>query len=254
MSKPVFVYVSYIASTPDKVFKALTSHEATTKFWFGNAAHLRLESRLADRLPPRGQADSKGEVLENDPPRRLSYTFKPMHEPHVRQRTALAGRLRPRTAARSGQAHRHPRRFHRRQQGFREHQQRLAAGSVQPQKLLETGATPLFAPWYEKTRLRPPDRTCGVRQEAGSPRAARGRPSSFGRGDYRKLALILSSADCPGHSSFFDQRVERSVHGAQMRVHVVGVLVHVEQPGDDRAPWTRGAAESPSAAVRSVGS
>ena len=38
MSKPVFVYVTYIASTPDKVFKALTSTEATGKFWFGNAA------------------------------------------------------------------------------------------------------------------------------------------------------------------------------------------------------------------------
>ena len=38
MSKLSFVYVTYIASTPDKVFKALTSHEATGKFWFGNAA------------------------------------------------------------------------------------------------------------------------------------------------------------------------------------------------------------------------
>ena len=37
MSKPVFVYVTYIASTPDKVFKALTDTEATAKFWFGNA-------------------------------------------------------------------------------------------------------------------------------------------------------------------------------------------------------------------------
>ena len=29
MSKPKFVYVTYIASTPEKVFKALTSAEAT---------------------------------------------------------------------------------------------------------------------------------------------------------------------------------------------------------------------------------
>ena len=35
MSKPVFVYVTYIASTPEKVFKALTSAEATGKYWFG---------------------------------------------------------------------------------------------------------------------------------------------------------------------------------------------------------------------------
>ena len=37
MSKPVFVYVTYIASTPEKVFKALTDTDATAKFWFGNA-------------------------------------------------------------------------------------------------------------------------------------------------------------------------------------------------------------------------
>jgi uncharacterized protein YndB with AHSA1/START domain len=37
MSKPNFVYVTYIASTPDKVFKALTDTEATARFWFGNA-------------------------------------------------------------------------------------------------------------------------------------------------------------------------------------------------------------------------
>ena len=38
MNEPVGVYVTYIASTPDKVFKALTDHDATGKFWFGNAA------------------------------------------------------------------------------------------------------------------------------------------------------------------------------------------------------------------------
>ena len=37
MSKPVFVYMIYIASTPEKVFKALTDTDATAKFWFGNA-------------------------------------------------------------------------------------------------------------------------------------------------------------------------------------------------------------------------
>ena len=29
MSKPAFVYVTYIASTPEKVFKALTDTDAT---------------------------------------------------------------------------------------------------------------------------------------------------------------------------------------------------------------------------------
>ena len=37
MSKPVFVYTIYIASTPEKVFRALTDTDVTAKFWFGNA-------------------------------------------------------------------------------------------------------------------------------------------------------------------------------------------------------------------------
>jgi uncharacterized protein YndB with AHSA1/START domain len=80
MSKPVFVYVSYIASTPDKVFQALTSHEATGKFWFGNAATSDWKVGSPITFHREGKLIIKGEVLENDPPRRLSYTFKPMHD------------------------------------------------------------------------------------------------------------------------------------------------------------------------------
>ena len=37
MSKPFFVYTIYIASTPEKVFNALTDTAVTAKFRFGNA-------------------------------------------------------------------------------------------------------------------------------------------------------------------------------------------------------------------------
>ena len=37
MSKPKFVYVTYIASTPEKVFEALTSEKLTAQYWFGYA-------------------------------------------------------------------------------------------------------------------------------------------------------------------------------------------------------------------------
>ena len=78
MSKPVFVYVTYIASTPDKVFKALTSAETTAKFWFGNAAtsDWKVGSPFALRLVRHEKDDVTGEVLEYDPPRRLSYSFR----------------------------------------------------------------------------------------------------------------------------------------------------------------------------------
>ena len=80
MSKPNFVYVIYIASTPDKVFKALTDTEATAQFWFGNAvtSDWKVGSPLEFRRE--GKLIVKGTVLENDPPRRLSYTFHSQHD------------------------------------------------------------------------------------------------------------------------------------------------------------------------------
>jgi uncharacterized protein YndB with AHSA1/START domain len=80
MSKPVFVYVSYIASTPEKIFKALTDSEATEKFWFGNAVTCDWKVGSPMTFHREGRLIIKGEVLEYDPPRRLSYTFKPMHD------------------------------------------------------------------------------------------------------------------------------------------------------------------------------
>jgi uncharacterized protein YndB with AHSA1/START domain len=81
MSKPVFVYVTYIASTPEKVFQALTSHDATAKFWFGNAATSDWKVGSTIEFHREGKLIIRGKILENDPPRRLSYTFQSMHEP-----------------------------------------------------------------------------------------------------------------------------------------------------------------------------
>jgi uncharacterized protein YndB with AHSA1/START domain len=81
MSKPVFVYTIYIASTPEKVFKALTDTDATAKFWFGNAVTSDWKVGSPLEFHREGKLILKGEVLENDPPRRLSYTFHSMHEP-----------------------------------------------------------------------------------------------------------------------------------------------------------------------------
>jgi uncharacterized protein YndB with AHSA1/START domain len=82
MSRPVFVYVTYIASTPDKVFKALTDIEATAKFWFGNAATSDWKVGSPVEFHRNGNLILRGKILENDPPRRLSYTFQSMHEPY----------------------------------------------------------------------------------------------------------------------------------------------------------------------------
>lgn len=81
MDKPRFVYVSYIASTPEQVWKALTSEDFTRRYWGGR----RIQSDWHQgskvlHLKNDGTLDWQGEVLEATPPQRLSYTFDPQND------------------------------------------------------------------------------------------------------------------------------------------------------------------------------
>ena len=76
MTAPHFVYVTYIRTTPRKLWAALTQGAAMGKYW-----HARIESTWKVGSPVRtftrdGRPDWDGKVLEFDPPRRLSYTFQ----------------------------------------------------------------------------------------------------------------------------------------------------------------------------------
>jgi uncharacterized protein YndB with AHSA1/START domain len=79
MSKPQFVYVVYIASTPDKVFKALTDKKMSEQYWFGFAVTSDWKVGSSFSLVKDGRVMDTGKVLICDPPRRLSYTFHPEH-------------------------------------------------------------------------------------------------------------------------------------------------------------------------------
>jgi uncharacterized protein YndB with AHSA1/START domain len=80
MGEPKFVpktiYVIYITSTPEKVWDALTSAEFTRQYFFGRNAEIepRVGGSFVLRLPD-GGLDTKGRVMEWDPPRRLSVTW-----------------------------------------------------------------------------------------------------------------------------------------------------------------------------------
>jgi uncharacterized protein YndB with AHSA1/START domain len=74
--KPKFVYVIYIASTPEKVFDALTDGPMSERYWSGNRLESDWKVGSPFRLRLKNQAgDVTGKVLEVDRPRRLSYTF-----------------------------------------------------------------------------------------------------------------------------------------------------------------------------------
>ena len=74
--KPMTVYTIYIASTPDKVWEALTSAEFSRKYFFGNT--VELEPRVGGSYivrTPDGALHISGEVIECDPPKKLTVTF-----------------------------------------------------------------------------------------------------------------------------------------------------------------------------------
>ncbi|MEH2563376.1 SRPBCC family protein [Bradyrhizobium sp. AZCC 2289] len=74
--KPAIVYTIYIASTPEKVWEALTTAEFSQRYFFGNAVEvdLRVGGAYIVRTPD-GALHISGEVIECDPPKKLTITF-----------------------------------------------------------------------------------------------------------------------------------------------------------------------------------
>jgi uncharacterized protein YndB with AHSA1/START domain len=74
--KPAIVYTVYIASTPEKIWQALTMAEFSRKYFFGNAVEIDLKVGGAYVVrQPDGSVHISGEVVECDPPRKLIVTF-----------------------------------------------------------------------------------------------------------------------------------------------------------------------------------
>jgi uncharacterized protein YndB with AHSA1/START domain len=73
---PAIVYTIYIASTPEKVWQALTSAEFSRQYFSGLAVEMeaRQGGAFAVRLPD-GALHIGGEVIECHPPRRLTVTW-----------------------------------------------------------------------------------------------------------------------------------------------------------------------------------
>ncbi len=85
--KPSFVYVTYIASTADNVWKALTDAQATRRV-LGTQQRLRLAAGIDPwehrRIDGSNIADVVGTVVESNPPSRLVTTWAdPNGEPVV---------------------------------------------------------------------------------------------------------------------------------------------------------------------------
>src|SRR5262245_52369213 len=92
MSDGTFVYVIHIATTPEKLWEALTSNAFWQQYWGGE---WQIESEWKTGSPVKfftsdGKPYSQGEVLESNAPTTLSYTWP---EPEGEKRAEFPERL-----------------------------------------------------------------------------------------------------------------------------------------------------------------
>ena len=91
MSKPEFVYVTYIETTAEKLWHALTDGDFTERYWFG--ARLKSDWKVGstfEMVRSDGTVSDAGKVVEVDPPRRLAYTFVNLSDKYKNEFPALA--------------------------------------------------------------------------------------------------------------------------------------------------------------------
>jgi uncharacterized protein YndB with AHSA1/START domain len=85
MSKPSFVYVTYIRTTPEKLWAALTDPQTIRKYWFGITAVSDWRQGSPWRLEfEDGRTADSGKILEADPPRRLVIRWRNEFKPELK--------------------------------------------------------------------------------------------------------------------------------------------------------------------------
>ena len=84
MARSTFVYVTYIRTTPQKLWSALTDADFMKRYWFG----MRCESRWTpgsswQLVSDDGRIFDAGEIVEAEPPRRLVIRWQHRLKPEL---------------------------------------------------------------------------------------------------------------------------------------------------------------------------
>jgi uncharacterized protein YndB with AHSA1/START domain len=84
MTSSNFVYVTYIGTTPERLWSALTSPEFTRQYWFGMQQESDWKPGSSWRLVfADGRVADTGEILEADPPRRMVIRWRNEFRPEL---------------------------------------------------------------------------------------------------------------------------------------------------------------------------
>jgi uncharacterized protein YndB with AHSA1/START domain len=86
MARSTFVYVTYIRTTPEKLWSALTTDvEFMKQYWFG--VHCQSQWRPGSSwkmVYSDGTVSDSGEILEAEPPRRLVIRWQHQNKPELK--------------------------------------------------------------------------------------------------------------------------------------------------------------------------
>ncbi len=85
MARSIFVYVTYIRTTPEKLWSALTDAEFMTRYWFGTRCESQWTPGSSWRMVhPDGTITDAGEIGEAEPPRRLVIRWQNQFKPELK--------------------------------------------------------------------------------------------------------------------------------------------------------------------------
>ena len=83
--KSSFVYVTYIRTTPKKLWEALTNSEFMKQYWFGMRCECQWTTGSSWKLVSSdGQVFDDGEIVEAEPPRRLVIRWQHQNKPELK--------------------------------------------------------------------------------------------------------------------------------------------------------------------------
>ena len=84
MSSQKFVYVTYIRTSPDELWEALTSSEFTRQYWMGHDVESDWKAGSQVRFTHNGKMILCGKILASEKPELLSYTWSMQADEQMR--------------------------------------------------------------------------------------------------------------------------------------------------------------------------
>ena len=84
MARSTFVYVTYIRTTPEKLWSALTDRDFMKRYWFGMHCESEWTEGSAWRMVRTdGSTCDAGTIVESDPPHRLVIRWRHVDRPEL---------------------------------------------------------------------------------------------------------------------------------------------------------------------------